>query len=331
MSTHITNKYKTLSLLFTFFAIFLNQPRPAYGLTCSILNIDTLNFGNIMPLTNNTATTSLTIHYSCTKELLDTFLGATLCLNIGNSSTSSQIVSRQMSPIGINAPISYQLYQNANYSLIWGSQYISDTSPVMIKLNIGQGSTPTTGSVTVYAQLSLNPSTVIPATYIDTYTSLTASSTLNIGLLSTPNSCGSIIGPTFPFTVTTTVNKQCIVSASGDIHLGNVKSQTTNTTANGNISVTCTNTTPFSIGLLPSNNNLQGAGFLQSPTTTDQIPYQLSSTPGPNGIIWGNNLVNLFSDIGSGIAKLYPVYVTVPSANYQPGNYSDTVTVNASY
>ncbi|EML1935268.1 spore coat protein U domain-containing protein [Providencia stuartii] len=323
-------KYKISCIVF-FLSLSLNLPRHAYSLACSISNISTLNFGHIMPLTNNVATTSLTFNYSCTKETLETLVGATLCLNIGISSVSGQITSRQMLPVGLNSPINYQLYQNANHSLIWGSQHISGSSPIMIKLSLNQGLTPATGSVTIYAQLSVNQSSVIPATYIDTYTSLTATSTLNLGILSTPNSCGSIVGPSFPFVVTATITDQCLVSSNGDINIGSVQSSTNNAAASGHISVTCTNTTPFNIGLLPSNNNLQGSGVLQSISTTEKIPYQLSSTPGLNGATWGNNPLNLITDIGSGITKDYPVYVTVPSTNYPPGSYSDTVTINVTY
>lgn len=309
--------------------ILISLPRDSTALTCSISNISALNFGTIMPLTNNTATTSLTFNYSCTKAITDVLVGATLCLNIGASSISGQVTSRQMSALGLSSPLSYQLYQNANGSLIWGSQYASGGTPIMISVSLSQGVIPVTGSVTIYAQLSANQSNIIPGIYLDTYTTLTASTTINLGVFSTPTTCGTIVGPTFPFTVNAIVEKQCIVSSNGDINLGNTINSVTNANGNSSISITCTNTTPFTIGLSPSNNNSLGAGVLKSTTSTDQIPYQLSSNP--SGSVWGNNSPNVISDTGSGVAKPYTVYATVPSANFTLGNYNDTVTVNVLY
>lgn len=327
MPTHPTYYGKIFYTLISFMVISL--PRDSIALTCSITNISTLNFGTIMPLTNNTATTSLTFNYSCTKGLTDVLVGATLCLNIGASSVSGQVTARQMSAVGLSSPLSYQLYQNASDSLVWGSQYLSGGSPIMISISLSQGVTPITGSITIYGQLSANQSSIIPGTYLDTYTTLTASSTINLGVFSTPTTCGTVVGPTFPFTVNATIDKQCIVSSNGDINLGDVKASATNTNGNTSISVACTNTTPFTIGLSPSNNNSQGAGVLTSTTSTDQIPYQLSSNP--SGSVWGNELPNVIADIGSGVAKSYSVYATVPSTNFTPGSYKDTITINVTY
>lgn len=327
MSTYRTGYRQIVYTLVS--VILLGSPYDSTALTCSISNVSTLNFGTIMPLTNNTATTSLTFNYSCTKGITDVLAGATLCLNIGASSISGQVISRQMSALGLGSPVSYQIYQNASNSLVWGSQHVSGSTPVMISISLSQVLTPITGSVTLYGQLSVNQSSIIPGSYLDTYTTLTASSTINLGAFSTPTTCGAVIGPTFPFTVMATVDKQCIVSSNGDINLGSLKSSATNINGNSAISVTCTNTTPFTIGLSPSNNNLQGAGVLKSTTSTDQIPYQLSSNP--SGSVWGNDLLNVITDTGTGIAKSYTVYVTVPSANFTPGSYKDTVTVNVTY
>lgn len=66
-------------------------------------------------------------------------------------------------------------------------------------------------------------------------------------------------------------------------------------------------------------------------SNTDKVPYQLSSTPGPSGTVWGNTSLNTVTGNGTGTTTSYPVYATVPSANYTPDSYADTVTIAVTY
>ena len=68
----------------------------------------------------------------------------------------------------------------------------------------------------------------------------------------------------------------------------------------------------------------------------DKVPYQLRSTAGINGTIWGNTATsttvgNGVADFGTGSNKSHTVFVTVPSVDVRPDNYSDTVTINVNY
>ena len=65
------------------------------------------------------------------------------------------------------------------------------------------------------------------------------------------------------------------------------------------------------------------------------VPYQLYQDSGYS-IIWGNTATststgNGVAGHGNGHAQGYPVYVQVPSANYPPDTYFDTVTVTVNY
>jgi spore coat protein U-like protein len=142
------------------------------------------------------------------------------------------------------------------------------------------------------------------------------------------------------FQVTLTVLKVCSVTAGAgsNIALGTQSATATNVLGSNTISVTCTKTTPYFIGLSPSNNSTTGAGILSGATggNTDTIAYKLSSTAGPSGTVWGNTATstavgNGVAGTGSGSAQSLTVYVTVPAMNYTPDNYSDTVTVNVNY
>ena len=144
---------------------------------------------------------------------------------------------------------------------------------------------------------------------------------------------------TATFDITMTIQSACSVTAGAgsDITLGAVPSSATNTTGNSDITVNCSNTTPYYIGLEPSNADTSGAGELGGTgANTDTVPYQLSSTAGPSGTVWGNTATS--SSVGNGVAgtgngsdQTLTVYVTVPSANFTPDSYSDTVTVNVNY
>jgi Uncharacterized secreted protein len=149
---------------------------------------------------------------------------------------------------------------------------------------------------------------------------------------------------TATFQVLITILKSCSVTAgaSSNINLGSVEANAVNTTGNSVISVNCSKTTPYFIGLSPSAANgggTSGAGamssVLNSATNTDKVPYQLNQTSA-TGPVWGNTATtttvgNGVAGTGSGIAQTYTVYATAASANFTPDNYADTVTVTVNY
>ena len=109
------------------------------------------------------------------------------------------------------------------------------------------------------------------------------------------------------------------------------------------ISVNCTKSTPYFIGLAPSAANggtNSGSGAMASTGgvagNTDKVAYQLRSTAGASGTVWGNTATtstvgNGVAGTGNGSAQSHTVYATVPSANYTADSYADTVTVTVNY
>ena len=87
---------------------------------------------------------------------------------------------------------------------------------------------------------------------------------------------------------------------------------------------------------LASNASLTGAGLMKSTGSgTDKVPYQLRSVSA-SGLIWGNTATttsagNGVAGTGNGLQQSLTVYASVPSAEYTPGSYSDTVTVYVNY
>lgn len=147
---------------------------------------------------------------------------------------------------------------------------------------------------------------------------------------------------TATFQVLITITKACTVTAgsASNINLGSVAATAVNTTGSNTISVNCSKTTPYYVGLAPSNANTAGAGTMVSTTApatnTDKVPYQLTSTAGAGGTIWGNTATstavgNGVAGTGTGLAQSLTVYATAASANFTPDSYADTVTVNVNY
>lgn len=146
------------------------------------------------------------------------------------------------------------------------------------------------------------------------------------------------------FQVLMTIQKACTVTAgsASNITLGPVNTTATNTSASNTISINCSKTTPYFIGLAPSAANggtTTGSGAMSSvanaATNTDKVPYQLNRTSA-TGPVWGNTATdtapgNGVAATGTGLAQTYTVYATAPNANFTPDNYADTVTVNVNY
>lgn len=139
-------------------------------------------------------------------------------------------------------------------------------------------------------------------------------------------------------------SKACTVTAGSgsNISLGSVNATATNTSASNTISINCSKTTPYFIGLAPSvanGGNTAGRGAMSSvanaATNTDKVPYQLNQTSA-TGPVWGNTATaesvgNGVASTGTGLGQSFTVYATAPSANFTPDDYADLVTVNVNY
>ncbi|PNU06517.1 Csu type fimbrial protein [Novosphingobium guangzhouense] len=139
------------------------------------------------------------------------------------------------------------------------------------------------------------------------------------------------------FSVEITIVDTCTVTAGGpaNIDFGEVETTETDLLEQGVITVNCSLTTPYTIGLTPSNADTTGAGEMESTDAaiTDVVPYQLYSDAGTTA--WGSAALgdpqNGLAGTGTGLDETYDVYAGVASTNYTPGSYIDTVTVTVFY
>ncbi len=326
--------------------LWLPRAAQAQSVSCANPSVGNVQFGNVS-FTSGTVNLSGSVSWSCTSTgilglLLSPQANITMCLNLNTGTGGTQANPRLLSN-GSNT-LQYQLYSNASNTQIWGSPATPATPiPLTITVNIPAGlllSTTVSGQTPFYAQLPTGQSTAPVGTYGSTLAvTVNGSYTMNTGVQ--PSTCSS--GPntlnagSASFSVSATVQKACVVTAN-NVNLGAVPFNAVNTTGSNTLGITCSNGTPYYVGLAPSNGSTTGAGQLKGSLggNTDKVSYQLSSTPGPSGTPWGNTATtttvgNGISGTGTGLAQSPTVYATAPSANFTPDSYSDTVTVNVNY
>ncbi|WP_404712933.1 spore coat U domain-containing protein [Sphingomonas sp. MMS24-J13] len=135
---------------------------------------------------------------------------------------------------------------------------------------------------------------------------------------------------TTTFPVSATVQAACSMSAS-NIAFGTYTGATL--TATGSLSVTCTNSTSFTVGL--------SAGTGNGATTTTRnmmgpgaatLSYQMFRDAGYSAN-WGNTIgTDTYPGVGTGSGQILTIYGRVPAGQGStPGAYSDTITATLTY
>lgn len=147
-------------------------------------------------------------------------------------------------------------------------------------------------------------------------------------------------------TATGALNAQIVITSNCSVSTGNAtldfsshaSTDSGASASNGGFSVTCTNLTPYTIGLQSAStgSTTNGAGVMSTTASgvTQTIGYQLYQDSG-FGTAWGNSTtgtVNVKSATGSGAAQTYVVYgKTTTTLNVPAATYTDTVNINVYY
>lgn len=159
-------------------------------------------------------------------------------------------------------------------------------------------------------------------------------------LILTPGAQAATATGTFDVRVQILSTCSVTAGAGSTIDFGSVLSTASGTALEKSsaISVSCTKGTPYFIGLKPSDGSAAGLGEMAPLTgeNPDKVPYQLRSTAGASGAIWGNTATtgtvgNGVAGTGTGATQSHTVYATLASANYTADTYKDTVTVTVNY
>jgi spore coat protein U-like protein len=278
--------------------LFACGTQEAAAAICSV-SVPTINFGNYTGTLSTPGATPMTV----TCSLLATLYTVSLNAGVGAVATTT---TRKMTGPG-SATLSYQLFQNASRTVNWGN-----TAGVDTETGIGTGLAQT---LNIYPQVTAGQ-IVSPGTYTDTIT--VSVSTLLLGTVTTT------------FTVTATVLANCTISASA-LSFGNYSGALIN--ASSVLTVTCTNTTVFNIGL--------NAGTATGATaTTRKMASPASGTldyvlfrDSARTLNWGNTVgTDTLISTGNGTALQYSVYGQLAAGQLvSPAVYSDTIIATVTY
>jgi spore coat protein U-like protein len=274
---------------------------PAEAVSCAIQSATGIAFSNY---TGAMIEVTGTVTVKCTGN-------ATFDIGL-SAGTGSGATETNRSMTGSAPPLlGYGLYSDATYTTNWG-----DTSTTRVPKTVNNSSAQT---YTIYAKL---PAAQYPTlgSYVDS--TITATAYVN----------GVATGTTASFSVTATVLKDCVVSATNMV-FGNYTGAVNNTTST--ITVTCTNTATYTVGL---NQGTTSGGAVtarlmagQGAAAGQTLAYALTSVS-YTGTNWGNTSPAWVSGTGTGAAQPLTVYGQVAAGQHpKPGSYTDTITATVTY
>jgi spore coat protein U-like protein len=202
--------------------------------------------------------------------------------------------------------LSYQMFQNSSDTINWGNTVGTNT--------VAGTGTGNPQVINIYALLKA-AQYVAPGSFTDT---ITASVTSTLATV------------TAQFSVTAAVQSNCAISAAS-LSFGTYTGVLVN--INSTVKVTCTNTTPYNVGL--------NAGTATGATVTTRkmtgpalatLAYSLFSNSGRT-TNWGNTVgTDTVAKTGNGAAQALTVYGRLPAGQYPtPGNYTDTIIATVTY
>lgn len=324
------------------FLLPVSNTQAALSVTCKA-SMNTVNFGTITGTNANNASTTGTLNYSCTNTG-DTAGYVSVCLAAdGGQYDNNAVNGRYMQRPGSG----WNNRRRLNFTMklpggqLWSTRGKTGSEFNSGLLSIAANST-VTGSEVISFSMNGGNTRATQGVYTNNFgngnhTALTFRANENSSGLNCATGDQGL--DRFPFTVQAAIEPSCTITATSDVNLGPRSASETNITGSNSsaITVNCTTGGSYYIGLKPFNNSTTGAGVMSGTGgNLDKVPYQLRSTAGINGTIWGNTATsttvgNGVADFGTGSNKSHTVFVTVPSVDVRPDNYSDTVTINVNY
>jgi spore coat protein U-like protein len=330
-ATAASSRFATgLLLMGSLLAISL-VPRPAEAaLSCSF-SMGNLNFGTIDVTQNTTFTTTATWSATCSGGNANA--NVRICISFGGGGGGiSGTGSPRYLANGANT-LSYNLYQDAANTTIWGSWVWNGAGGNGAELDITlNGSGNGSGSKTVYATVLAGQQTVTPATYSSSFSAAEVETdwgyaTQTCASLNLPN-----VSSTPTFSVSATVATICSVSAS-TLNFGSVSQLTSNVDGTTTVSATCSNTTPYTLSLsLGSGSGVTQPTARKMTNGGNTVTYGLYQNSART-TAWGDVIgTNTEAGTGTGFSQSYTVYGRVPSQTTPaPATYTDSIVVTATY
>jgi spore coat protein U-like protein len=132
------------------------------------------------------------------------------------------------------------------------------------------------------------------------------------------------------FQVSAVVQANCTISAAA-LAFGNYTGAQNDKTSN--LTITCTNTSPYDIGLdAGTTSGATVANRSMVDGSNNKLGYALFSDSAEK-VNWGNTVgTDTVKGTGTGATQTVTVYGQIPAAQYvTPGSYSDTITATLTY
>ena len=128
------------------------------------------------------------------------------------------------------------------------------------------------------------------------------------------------------------IQAACEVVSTSDLDFGTVTALSATLDRTSTLSVKCSNTTPYNIGLSVGTAGGTVSQRRMSAGSTDYVTYSLYRDASRTQL-WGETLgTDVQTSTGTGTAQSFTVYGRVPAQNSPaPGTYSDVVTVTVTY
>lgn len=310
--------------------------------TCSAsMSAGTVNIGNNLTSDNvDSESITATLNYKCSNGIGRRYVS--VCLAVDGGDIASEINPRYMQKSGANTPrLAFTMLKPDQ--TLWGTRTLTGINSEYVAYHEMPSNTSISIDVPIRVALlsNYNNALATPGVYTNNFNGGHTALTYQDRIFSSSSDCtsGGQDDNRFPFIVQATVVNSCEITTTNDVNLGSHPASNTNILGSrGNaIGITCTKDAPYTIGLAPSNGNQAGSGVMSGTgSNNDKVPYQLRSAPGLNGKTWGNTATststgNGVADIGNGLVQNKTVYVSVPSADFKPDTYTDTVTINVNY
>lgn len=137
---------------------------------------------------------------------------------------------------------------------------------------------------------------------------------------------------TTTFQAKVTIAASCVIGGATTLDFGTPGLLTANVDQTSTISVQCSNTTPFNVGLDKGTNGTSVTNRLMKGTTAATIQYSIYSDSGRTSN-WGNTIgTDTVASTGTGSSQSFTVYGRIPpQTTPAPDVYTDTVTVTVTY
>lgn len=309
-----------MKLRITLLALLLLPLSGHAAVSCSISNNPVLDFGTPDPFAGGNITSTATLNWSCTKDSPGQ-PSFTLCFFV-SPDTGGNISPRYLEKNG-SQTLPFNVYSDPTYTSVM--QPTVDGFPVIVNMP-NRGPNTVSGSVTLYGSL---PGPLPPDVQTGVHETVMANSQVHIAPGTSSNACSSTKqAPDNLYTLTAQVDipNQCQVTAT-DLDFGTQATPLLQTDSQSSISVRCTNTTLFSVGLsagLSGNRQLTNGPF--------SVAYELYQDAG-RSLVWNNSTDRQSgTGLGTNAAILMNVFGRVfadPAA--AEGTYQDTVTVDVSF